>query len=116
MDKKDWIWVAIRMFGIVLVVMAIMGLPTLVVSGLTGYLYCSQYSSAYDDDTSEALSSARRSMSRIMLWTSVVNVGGNLLRVVLFSIIGVYFLRNGKLVFNVIYREETDHDFTHRRE
>ena len=112
MDKKDWIWVAIRIFGIYLLVLAITGLPGLVSSAYSTYVFrdmAKMYDSMTQDDNSDAMN-ALNNMFGKMYATSVSSFAGSVVRVVLFSIIGIYLLRSGKLIFKLIYPGATsDH-------
>jgi len=102
MTKEDWIWVAIRIFGIFLIVKAITALPDVV----GGVAQASQWRSlgdsrCYRGDLSEefrVFDELRSTAFTVMVSRLMKAVA----RVALFAVCGVYFLRGGRLIFRLI--------------
>ena len=93
MSKEDWIWVAIRIFGIYLIVLAITSVPALVMNA-----YIVSQNAALQVDTVDK-------MHDTIFQAAAASLTNNIVRVVLFSLIGFYFLRSGKLIFKLISRK-----------
>ena len=93
MTKHDWIWVAIRIFGIFLLVQAIMAIPSLISSAL--FLHTAQWSvnsgSGQWDD-----------VERLGHRAIMKELSDALVRLLFFGSIGVYFIKGGGFLFAVI--------------
>ncbi len=106
MTKDEWVWVAVRIFGIYLLVLAVTALPGLVSSGFGCWVYRDIQTHAFSglrvpDAKTEALDTAVELLAKSMQ----AHVGlflARLVRVVLFSLVGVYLLKKGGLVFRLV--------------
>ena len=115
MTREDYIWVAIRIFGIYLIVLAVTGLPGLVMHGTLAYQLRDMAHQGgasqrmQPDTTGERTLDPAMQTSRItedfMFRNSLASFVSPLVRVIMFSIGGIYFLRGGKLIFGLIYPE-----------
>ena len=105
MSKKDWIWVAIRIFGIYLLVMAVVALPGLVKSGWVSYHY-REFMKAARAAADETEHSGFTDLSLKLLEANLAQVIGGAARVIVFTIVGIYLLASGRLLFRLIYRKE----------
>lgn len=102
MNKQDWVWVAIRIFGIYLLVLAVTTIPSLISSVVTLY---------WTADVSETLNRAAidgelAGMMRMWakMWsTRWIDCLGLGIQVALFAAIGLYLLRSGKLLFRWVF-------------
>jgi len=104
MNKEDWIWVAIRIFGIFLIVMAILALPRLISSAHIAWVYRGQWTLC--DDISESSEAITDLMKKAYAQT-LADLISNGFRVVCFTLIGIYFLRGGSLIFRLINPPES---------
>ncbi len=111
MDKKDWIWVAIRIFGIYLVVMGIVGVPKMIGSGIiASFLYddYQYYEDASSDvDTSDTFEKGVAELHKSTFERALSDLILGLTRVILFLGCGIYFLRGGKRIFKLVNYEHT---------
>ena len=91
MTRQDWIWVAIRIFGIYLLILAITGIPASVSTGCSSYML---WRASGGGDIAGIWST---------LWaTRIPLLLGSVAGVVLYSVVGVYFLKSGRLVFRLV--------------
>jgi hypothetical protein len=126
MTKEDWIWIAIRIFGIYLIVLAIISIPGIINSGFMtislwdihqaqdkrfgemSMLVGNDGKSSTGQDivwTSEKLKDIKdiyTDMSFSMFESNLASFVSNIVEFILFLFCGVYFLRSGKLVFKLI--------------
>ncbi len=98
MKREDYIWVAIRVFGIYLLVLAIVSLPLLVSSA---YSTWAMRDLALDTRGDPDMSLGLQLASRLAIAhvTSLIAAAG---KAVLFSLAGWYFLRRGSLIFRLV--------------
>jgi hypothetical protein len=82
MSRKDWVWVAIKVFGIYLGVEAVRAVPPLV----TNYL------------TLNEVHDAQLSVGHVMM----MPIWGQFAALVILANLSLYFLRSGRLVFWLI--------------
>jgi hypothetical protein len=105
MSKEDWIWVAIRIFGIYLVVLTITAIPRFVSTSLNLY-YNQSYKKAvitdYGAEGNVTKDNEVGDMMRTVYTTSVTTFAGCIVKLVLFASLGVYFLKGGKLIFRLV--------------
>ena len=94
MNKQDWIWVAIRIFGIYLLVLAVIALPK--VLGASMILWTTSGPRGIFEI--EMLSDAQR----LILDAALKDLCVSLLTVVLFTGIGIYMIRGGGWLFRII--------------
>ncbi len=103
MSKQDWIWVAIRIFGIYLLVMAITAVPAFVSSFI---VLCHTWGSEGWLSMVAGEGEAARTLARMVegiAVTSFANCANYFLQVVLLGGIGLYFIRSGKLIFRWVF-------------
>ena len=126
MTKEDWIWIAIRIFGIYLIVLAIISIPGVINSGfMTISLWdihraqdsrFSEMSMRSGNDgksiTGQDVSSGLEKLHDIkdiytdlssnMFESNLASFISNIAKFILFLSCGVYFLRSGMFVFKLI--------------
>jgi len=100
MTKEEWIWVAIRIFGIYLVVLAIMAVPGILSSSFMAYNWYG-YSPTFGSNSSDTAQIIDKMGSKLFNVQLSELVAG-LCKVLLFGGLGIYFLRSGKFVFRLI--------------
>ena len=102
MDKRDWIWVAIRIFGIYMLVLAVTGVPSLISYGWMALTFWRMQPTPSGDDSNKLLldTMVRAKVSYAGL------LGAQIVRVTLFTLVGVYLLRSGRLIFRLILPPE----------
>jgi hypothetical protein len=93
MTKRDWIWITIRIFGIYLLVQAVIAIPNLISSTFGLYqLYPVVHSGSADmDRISQTLRSS--------FGSEFVNA---LARLLIYSAVGIYFVRGGSCLFKIL--------------
>ena len=104
MEKRDWIWVAIRVFGIFLLVRAVLAIPDLL-----SYAYqvgAEWWSIRFVPMISGTADVYTR---HLMLKQSSVQLVRNLVLVIICGWSGMYLVRDGGLLFRWIFPEEADH-------
>ena len=96
MDRQQISWLAVRAFGLYLLIQAIMLVPDLL-AGLYATRAYSNLISSMGSDNNNLASTARAatSMYRTLLF-------GPLLKFVLFSSVGIYLLRRGRFVMRLL--------------
>ena len=105
MSKDDWIWVAVRIFGIYLIVLAITSVPPLVMNAYTLFQNdVSKVDALVDQDISSGVDTVDK-IHDLIFQATAASLTNNIVRVVLFCLIGFYFLRHGKLFFRLISRK-----------
>lgn len=97
MNKSEWIWVAIRVFGIYLLVLAIVAIPDAI-----GNVYALIHLSGSSQDVSEL-----KSFSESLQKAAMANGVTGSCQVVIFLVASYYFLRHGKAIHKVACRENT---------
>ncbi|MEK6233403.1 MAG: hypothetical protein N2C14_01695 [Planctomycetales bacterium] len=100
MKKQDWIWVAIRIFGIYLLVLAVISLP----KALSASMHLWIISSASGPFEIELLHEA----TRLLFLTAMQNLTVSLLTVVVFTGIGIYLIRGGGWLFRIVCPPEDE--------
>ena len=93
MTKRDWIWVAIRIFGIYLLVEAIIAIPILISSA---YLVCQHF-----DFGSSNTSDLDRTF-RLMRQSAGTQVISSLCRLIICGGAGLYFIGGAEFLFRLI--------------
>ena len=96
MDKSEWIWTAIRISGIFLVVMAVVAIPDVISSIYNAVVFGNQAETSSGEMMTQfnVLAKAHSTMA--------VNACS---RIVLFSGFGFYFLKHGKLLHRLATHE-----------
>lgn len=107
MQKEDWIWLAIRVFGIYLLVLAVMAVPS-VGSSLLAVCWDRGLPSSrlLDSAPREGWGEVSKLLAEAQSEALKKNLSAlvsSLLRVVLFGGIGSYLIRNGRLVFRWVF-------------
>lgn len=99
MNKEEWIWVSIRIFGIFLLVMAILAIPSAITTIYSAFLFqgfpAQELSSAADESTQMAY--------QIFKAQSAQSVRA-VLEVIIYGSFGFYFIHGGKALHKVICR------------
>lgn len=99
MTKRDWIWVAIRIFGIYLLVDAITAIPTLISSvGLMLQYVNVASSGAADPDH----------YLRLLRNNMIQNFASSLGRLIICGGFGMYFIKGAALLFKLICPPDSD--------
>lgn len=99
MEKRDWIWVAIRVFGLFLLVRAVEAIPHLVSSSLLTY-------ELWDTRHLPPGSDALAQIQHMTLKTATTGAIDGLAAVLIYGGIGLYLVRNGALVFRWVFPPE----------
>ena|SRR3569833_2740620 len=99
MGKSDWIWVAIRVFGLYLLVLATIAVPDV----LSSALKVSSYSTVAHARILTADESVRFDMQQAILVEAIERLFSSLSRVLLYGGIGLYLIRGGELVFRMVF-------------
>jgi hypothetical protein len=106
MDKHDWIWVAIKIFGIFLIILAITSIPEFIANAIQSAF--SGFGFATPPLIDKPDSESCRNLMDKMIQQSISSFISSGLRIILFSAIGVYLLRSGKIIFKIISRNLTE--------
>ena len=104
MNRNEWIWVAIRVFGIYLLVLAVTAIPDLISGALSSYMYWSARTSSIGlegKDWAAVNTITERASSSL-----AISFVSGLVRMILFSITGYYLLRKGNLLFELISHQQ----------
>ena len=97
MNKEDWIWVAIRIFGIYLIILSITNIPELIANWCRVSPFTPVKSTFYLSSGEECQLMADR-----MRTIAISNLVASIARVIFFSAMGIYLIKGGKLLFNII--------------
>lgn len=98
MNKRDFVWVGIRIFGIYLLVLAVLAVPPLINSTYMA----SQFSDSSTHETNDESSGGLFGNYHRTLFTNYVgNALGSALRLIVCAAAAWYFLRRGELVFRL---------------
>ena len=92
MNKNDYVELAIKIFGVYLVVLAVIEAPA-IVGSIYGVWSMGDLASTNDD-----LGNLRRTMTKAQFTILFASS----LKLVLYSLIGVYFLRSGAWFFRLV--------------
>ena len=102
MQKEDWIWLAIRIFGIYLLILAATAVPS-IISNMVGLF-------AYAASPPPAGSSADNSMKELLsnfAWQHVVALIRCVADLLLYGVAGIHLLRGGKLIYRLMQAPES---------
>jgi hypothetical protein len=97
MDKEDWIWVTIKIFGIYLIILAIINLPEVISNWWTVSPFSKIDSKYYLSSGEECQLMAERLRS-----IGISNFIASIAKVDFFSAMGIYLVKSGKILFNLI--------------
>lgn len=95
MSKGEWIWVAIRIFGIYLLVLAIISIPE-AIGNIYGLFHMADAAKGSGELGSMASSLQKAALAKGVTATA---------QLVIFLIASYYFLRHGKAIHNLAMRE-----------
>jgi len=98
MKREDYIWIAIRVFGIYLLVLAVVALPSVLSSAYSTWVMWGAFDVEVVTPDSAVLTKLASKLSGAALVKLISATG----EVVLFSLAGWYLVRRGTLVFNLI--------------
>ena len=106
MIKEDYVWVGIRIFGIYLLVLALIGLPSLVHSLYMSY-HLRGFPSMYDyniedEDNVDDLSKDLHKYLNSLFLSYASNSISCVIRVVLYVLAGLYMTCKGKFLFRIV--------------
>jgi hypothetical protein len=99
MGREDWIWIAMRIFGIYLLVLAVIEIPTLMQSAFQVVAYHKNI--AFVGQQNDYLSQMMSTLER----NSMSSLFGGTMRVIIYSLAGYYLLRRGKMLFKIMSRQ-----------
>jgi len=105
MNKRDYIWVAIRIFGIYLLVRAVIAIPQLLSSSYQAYACWELRGRPVSADANAQLF---QELGNQMLNTTASQALASLCQVLLFGLAGYYLIRGGKWLFNIICPPEVE--------
>ena len=98
MDRREISWIIVRAFGVYLLLQALIMLPELLVAGLISARYYSNVMSSLGPEGGNGGSFNRvTSISRTLSFAPLV-------RVVLYSTVGIYLVRGGRFVVHLLER------------
>ena len=97
MTKRDWIWVAIRVVGLYLLVQAIMAIPLLLSAAVGAYTIWDLPAGTDGDHT-----------RRTLMATMGAQLMSSFSRLVICGILGINLVRGGAWLFEMIYPPDTD--------
>lgn len=99
MNKDEWIWVAIKIFGIFLIVMAIIALPNAIAS-IYAYISMAPYADHYNSEAANETSKLFNQFSKAQFAQGVKAIA----QVLIYTGFGIYFIKSGKLIHNLLSR------------
>jgi len=107
MTKEDYVWVGIRIFGIYLLILALITLPSLVNSIYMSYQLRDRTSGIryYIDGTEENVEKLTNILNRLLDTGFRTQVGHTItysIRVVIFVLAGLYMTCKGKFLFHIV--------------
>lgn len=94
MEKSDYVWVGIRIFGIFLLIQAVLALPNLFTSSLEIYTNWIKV-----PDTTDPLNTMRS----YLFSTGLNALVGAITRVLIYGLVGLYLTRSGRILFRWIF-------------
>ncbi len=97
MNKREWIWIGIRIFGIYLLVQAVTAIPSVLSSALMLHTFSNFQAVAADTEgklRNSLLTGARAELTR------------SLSQFIICGAFAIYFLRHGALLFRWMNRTE----------
>ncbi len=98
MNKEEWIWVAIRIFGIYLIVLAIINIP----EAISNIYLMSNLS--MDDGTVHGTKETIEFV-RSMAQAAESKAISSTLKFIIFTVIGIYFLRGGRILHAIVVKQ-----------
>ena len=107
MNKEDYVWVGIRLFGVYLLVLVVINLPGLISSGYSAYsaITLSRMSRSMGDKTQASKTDAPEVFERLERNAVVAQTSDCLMhvcRIILFTLAGLYMTCRGQMVFNLV--------------
>jgi hypothetical protein len=103
LSKHDWIWVAIRDFGLYLLVRAVIAIPNVIVAFMMWHL--APHLSLPDADQ------RFRDASEMVTRGAWVELASASVQFILFAFIGIYLVRGGGWVFRIVCPPDSaDHE------
>jgi hypothetical protein len=109
MNKRDCIWTAIRVFGIYLLVRAIIVIPHFLSSLYQTYVFWDMRHPSIIQNDNITMQMLQEMMKKIPASTASQACTA-LFQIILFSIVGIYMIRGGKWLFNIICPPETGNE------
>jgi|WetSurMetagenome_2_1015567.scaffolds.fasta_scaffold549230_1 hypothetical protein len=108
MGKQDYVWAATKIFGIYLIILAIIAIPGLIGYGIQMGGFDTKTEVIIQQDQIAKGSNAIdfKNVAEEMRLNAISMFIPNLSKVILFSIIGFYFFCSGKLIFKLINLRE----------
>ena len=100
MNKEEYIWVALRIFGLFLIVMAILAIP----DAIAVFYQSSIFYSFSVGELSEAANDSEKLGMKIFEAQRIKSIS-SLLKVIIYGLFGVYFLRGGRAIHKLISYE-----------
>lgn len=95
MNKDDWVWVGIRLFGIYLLVLAIIAVPDVVAA-------VSSYKTFSGMEVTPGSENEDLAIKMIEMWRT--QGAKAITEVLLFLVCGLYFIRGGRFIHKIISR------------
>ena len=99
MNKKEWIWIVIRIFGLLLLTLAVVAIPEVITGAYSVSLYY-EYSNL--DATIET---PGYEIAKKVLEAQIGQFIGAISKLLIYSVLGVYLTKNGKGLHSVLFRE-----------
>ena len=102
MTKRDWIWVAVRVFGLYLLVMAIVAIPQTIGAGIQWWITYDPGPKADSDKLYDMTNMLSKSHLGIFI--------AGIVRLIGLGLAGVYFLKGARAVCRLIAPPDFDQD------
>ena len=100
MNKEEWIWVSIRIFGIFLLVMAILSIPRAIAA--------IHYVTVFQGFSGAEVTATTNGSEKLALQMFDVRKSQSIrviFEVIVYGLFGFYFMRGGKVIHKIICRE-----------
>lgn len=108
MNKQDWIWVAIRIFGIYLIVLSIINLPNLLAFAYQALPFKTTTTLMVSESGMDAEGCIN--LAEQMRLSTIGSFLISLLKVFIYAGLGIYFVRDGKFIFRLVYNDEQQNE------
>ncbi|MCE5279803.1 MAG: hypothetical protein ABFD92_20640 [Planctomycetaceae bacterium] len=103
MNRNDWIWIAIRIFGIYLLVLAVCALPDVINSGFNLWMFSRLHLGDVFASTQPEHLGFQIKKSYLQL--TLTGLVSSAVKVIFFALAGWWMLRRGNLLFKLISRQ-----------
>ena len=102
MRREDYIWVAIRVFGIYLLILGVTAIPPLVSSAFGAWMFRDWISLVAEGSRPEPIADLKSQIFATQVTALILSA----VKTVLFFSAGWYLLRRGGLVFSLVSKQD----------